>query len=230
MVHRNSVLHCTLELTKPWKHQTPKERECKTFREGNGDRCRHLHGLTRWRGCWQREEKQVVRVWRPRWPAMAIRKRRRSPSSHHHNAILLDDHPHSTSYSSWKYVLLVAAVAAIILLVFTVSQRRQSATSTCHLCVEGDGTVRKFRDGDGGLQQPLVHADMRGYASEGDAAAGVAAAAAEEGHSHICPRLYHEKQTTPLQLMHALNNLMQVLSFLFLSLDVFKARIANLHS
>lgn len=92
-----------------------------------------------------------------------------------------------------KFVLLACALV-VVLLVFAVSWKREEKGS-CGLCLRGDGQVRKWREGDGGRLVELGFADEEVMS-----------------HSQICPRLYHEKQITRLDLMHALNNLMQVLS------------------
>jgi len=166
---------------------------------------------------------------------MALRKRRTTPSagspppSHYHHVTLLACSDSRPSSSSLKYVLLITA-AALLLLVFAVSHRREAAAS-CRLCLLGEGAVREYRNGDGGVQHllPVDHQHLEeedGSSDEDEEGEGKPAAerSLAGSHVHVCPRLFHEKQTTPVDLMYALNNLMQVnrsLLFSFLSLQRF---------
>lgn len=132
---------------------------------------------------------------------MALRKRRNmavgSPSGvpAQHSSVGGDGWAGS---SLMKFVLLAWAVV-VVLLVFAVSWKREEKGS-CRLCLGGDGLVREWRDGDGGRLLEL------GFAEEGDGEV----VGRIMSHQQICPRLFHEKQISRLDLMHALNNLMQV--------------------
>lgn len=131
--------------------------------------------------------------------AMALRKRRGGAVGAPSSRVGVDG-SRDGGGGSLKFVLFGAAVA-IVLLVFAVSWRREEKGS-CRLCLRGDGLVREFREGDGGRLEEL------GFAEDGDGDGEVVGRIMS--HPQICPRLYHEKQTSRLDLMHALNNLMQV--------------------
>ena len=134
---------------------------------------------------------------------MALRKRRNMapsrppPAERERERSSVGDGGAGAGASTIKFVLLACAVV-MVLLVFAVNWKRE-AVGSCRLCLRGDGLVREFREGEGGRMEV-------GFVDEGDGEV----IGRVLSHPQICPRLYHEKQISRLDLMHALNNLMQV--------------------
>lgn len=110
-----------------------------------------------------------------------------------------------------KYAL--AAGGLTILLLIFAAMWKQEAPGGCHMCMHGDGLVHEvplfdddtedvdedeFEDGDGGPLRSIR---------------------TNHGHQEVCPRLYHERQQSRLDLLHSFNNLLQVGVSFVVSLD-----------
>lgn len=108
-----------------------------------------------------------------------------------------------------KYAL--AAGGLTILLLIFAAMWKQEAPGGCHMCMHGDGLVlevsmfdnpedvdEELEDGDGGPLPSIRN---------------------QNGHREVCPRLYHERQQSRLDLLHSFNNLLQVGVSFVVSLD-----------
>lgn len=108
-----------------------------------------------------------------------------------------------------KYALAAGGLT-ILLLIFAATWK-QEAPGGCHMCMHGDGLVH-----EGPLFDDLENVDEE---LEDDDGFPFRSTRTNRGHRQVCPRLYHERQQSRLDLLHSFNNLLQVRGSFVVSLD-----------